>query len=158
MLDFAPVKPIRGGRPLDELYLQLAEDPEWVCQAKLNGIRAIWTGKTLWSRTGNLITQKLAPVSLDRVRGVTHRLDGELLSDGRYLVFDLPDDKGPLTDRWSRLVDLGIPLCPTNVVWARVVEHGWEGVVFKKLASKYPKALADGKTTPSWVKYRAEWL
>ena len=161
-LDFVPVKPIRGGRPMDGLYNRLASDPLWVTQAKLNGIRALWDGADLWSRTGGRATYKLNSRNLAVLRRVSQLTDGELLPDGRYFPFDLPDHTGPLVERWAALEALAaqydLTLCPTGVAWADVERLSWEGVVFKRLSSKYPKAYSEGKTTPDWVKYRAEWL
>ena len=162
-IPFVPVKPIRGGRPMDKLYNQLAADPAWVCQAKLNGKRAIWDGEYLWSRTGNRITPFQAGKALAALAIVPTCLDGELVKDVFY-AFDLPDHEGPLHERWALLKTI-IPydfehfkICPSGVSWEDVSEHKWEGVVFKRLNSKYEKAMSEGKTTPAWVKYRAEWL
>ena len=176
-LPFQPVKPVRGGRPLDGLFAQLTADPKWVAQAKMDGQRAVWdpdapTGGnrgTLWSRRDRPIhSPRVLPV-LNEV-GVT--LDGEYIPVkggrglGTYWVFDLPDHPGYLPERWAALealvTSLGVPdlvrLCPSGVEWSEVEENGWEGVVFKRLLTKYPKSMTPNKTTPWWVKYRAEWL
>ncbi len=172
-LPFCPVKPIRGGRPLDSLFNQLTNDPNWVCQAKMNGKRAIWdpASRTLWSRSGNRVTPHQASEVLQHLQGCPVALDGELItrrSTGQevFWAFDLPDSTLPLVDRWVELRNVisnfnrtsYIELCPSGVSWAEVESQGWEGVVFKKLTSRYEKAYTEGRTTANWVKYRAEWL
>jgi ATP-dependent DNA ligase len=176
-LPFQPVKPVRGGRPLDDLFAQLTADPKWVVQAKMDGQRAVWdpdspTGGnrgTLWSRRELPIH---SPSVLAVLNEVDEVLDGEFIpvkggrGSGTYWVFDLPDHRGYLPERWAALEalvkSLGVPdlvrLCPSGVEWPEVEANGWEGVVFKRLASKYPKAMTPNNTTPKWVKYRAEWL
>jgi len=168
-LPFAPVKPVRGGRPFDDLFNQLAQDEAWVAQAKLDGQRAIWDGKTLWSRRELPITR--APKVLEALAGLDVTLDGEFVPDkgqptGTYWVFDLPDHRGNLEERWAALRKLmsgfsgisGIELAPSGVDWTDVVKMAWEGLVFKRRDSRYVKAINPGKTVASWVKYRAEWL
>ena len=157
---------------MDDLFNQLTNDPNWVCQAKMNGKRGIWdpSTQTLWSRSGNKVTPHQAKGVLEALRQVPVALDGELITrkgTGQevFWAFDLPDSKLPLRDRWIELQNLisefdrtsYLELCPSGVNWAEVEAQGWEGVVFKRLSSKYEKAYVEGKTTASWVKYRAEW-
>jgi ATP-dependent DNA ligase len=101
-------------------------------------------------------------------------LDGEYLTvtgtsrrEACFYPFDLPDHhRLSLSERWPLLMEMLAPMqgsglvepCPSNVSWEDVVEHGWEGVVFKRLGSRYKRAIVPGKTVASWVKYRAEWL
>lgn len=168
MIPFYPVKPIRGGRPLDGLYKQLAADPEWTCQAKLNGQRALWDGHTLWSRDGNGMHVPRVTARLIKCANLI-TLDGEVTGTGEhavYHVFDLPDvnialsNRIALMHRFEREEALSgvVRLCPLNVTWDEVECAGWEGVVFKKLSSPYPKADRPDVETPRWVKYRKEWL
>lgn len=159
-IPFWPVKPIRGGRPLDGLYGKLSTSKDWMCQAKMNGKRVIWDGEVLWSRQGNRLNNAIS----EALEGVHQTLDGELVKDGLW-VFDLPDHPGTLTERWGALAGWvrrmdhpKIQLCPSEVAWQDVEREGWEGVVFKKRTSKYPKSRFDGRETADWVKYRAEWL
>lgn len=176
-LPFQPVKPIRGGRPMDALYERLAADPLWVTQAKLDGQRGIWdpdaptSGNrgTLWSRRDLPI---YSPAVLEVLNLVDDTIDGEYMSrkghrgEGTYWCFDLPDARGPYSARWAKLVKLVrslnapglVNLCPSGVDWAGVEANGWEGVVFKRLSSKYTKSMSATTTTADWVKYRAEWL
>lgn len=158
MIPFVPVKPAAGGRPLGALYRRLARDPAWVAQAKLDGHRAIWDGRALWSRQGRRITR--APAAVAALAGLDITLDGELMRSGVYWVFDLPDHAGVLAERWVGLEEIVagldsefVQLMPSGVCWADVGPAGWEGVVVKRLASRYPLS-----PTPNWIKYRAVWL
>lgn len=158
---------------MDDLFNRLMVDPNWTCQAKMNGKRAIWdpSSQTLWSRSGNRVTPHQAAGVLQDLVDVPVSIDGELVTrrgtgEEVFWAFDLPDHTGSLRERWVDLQDLmsnfnrssNLEICPSSVQWADVERFGWEGVVFKKLASKYEKAYSEGKTTASWVKYRAEWL
>lgn len=159
---------------MDDLYLRLAEDPKWVCQAKLDGRRALWDGSRLWSRQGNPLDLCEPLVSLLRTHSGGVELDGEYVTvtgTGRreacFWVFDIPTyHKMPLEGRWE-LLELTlapmmgsgyVELCPSEVSWEDVAEHEWEGVVFKKRDSRYKRGISPGKTVGSWIKYRAAWL
>lgn len=170
MMPFHPVKPIRGGKPLDAFFQKLATDHTYVCQAKLDGQRTLWdpSTKTLWSRRGLRIHK--APEIVKALAGVNITLDGELVlgSCNQYFLFDLPDHKGTLDERWESLASLHdsmgedarnvIHLCPRDVQWENVRSAGWEGVVFKKRTSPYVKSGQPDSTTAHWIKYRLEWM
>lgn len=169
-----PVKPIRGGCPLDDLYEEFAGDPKWVCQAKLDGRRALWDGSTLWSRQGNRLDQCKPILELLRKYASGVELDGEYMvvkgtsqKEACFYPFDIPTHhKKPLSKRWGLLMGVLEPMvgsglvepCPHDVTWEQVETNGWEGVVFKRLSSFYKRGISPGQTTPSWIKYRAEWL
>jgi ATP-dependent DNA ligase len=150
--------------------MQLENDPDWVAQAKINGQRAVWhpPTKTLWSRGDKPIVR--SPEVLAALASVRDCVDGEFVpvvgkQKGTYWMFDLPDHRGTYEERLKAVAELVkkinspvIKLAPPHIDWLDVDLNEWEGVVFKRLASKYPKAGVDGKTTPDWVKYRAEWL
>ena len=162
-LPWLPVKPMRGGVPLDALYRELEEDARWVCQAKLNGRRALWDGHALWSTEGNRIEGQATNALSACASGVP--LDGEYVR-GCYWAFDVPlYERQPLERRLRSLAALLGPwrgsgvleMCPTGVTWADVHENGWEGVVFKRLDSHYKRGIAPNQTVPSWVKYRSVW-
>ena len=140
------IKPISGGAPNNALYQRLARDPAWMCQAKIDGCRALWDGVELRTRNGQRLD---VPAKL---HGITQRVDGEYLR-GVFYAFDLPDHPGTLDERWAALCALGIQTIPAWVSWRDVTRNGWEGVVFKRRDSVYPRARK--KTTPSWVKFRA---
>ena len=161
-IPFHPMKPMKGGPPLSEVYRRLEMSADWMCQAKLDGKRVLWDGKMLWSRQGNRLDNA---VSL-ALAGFTQMLDGELMPDGRFWVYDLPDEaRNPLQNRWAKIDDslnqLNCPFiltCPVGLDWKEVPENKWEGVVFKRLRSRYPKGRTPGEVTDDWVKFRAEWL
>lgn len=91
----------------------------YLMSEKLDGMRAVWDGVALWSRTGNII---VAPAYFASVLPQGFKLDGELfLGRGRfqevmsvcrsqvpheiswrnvrYVIFDAPDVKGGLAER-----------------------------------------------------------
>ena len=160
VMEWYPLKPIPGGKPCKGFFNRLMEDEAWVCEAKLDGRRAIWDGRTLWGRTGQL---------MPKCSHVTPFLEGLPALDGEWFggelwCFDLPDHGGPFVERrlaLERLVDNiqspHIHLMPRCVDWNAVRQNDWEGVVFKKLNSAYKKAFQHSKTTPDWIKFRAEW-
>lgn len=170
MMPFHPVKPIRGGKPLDAFYHKLAADPSYMCQAKLDGQRTLWDPKTktLWSRRGLRINK--VPEIAEALAGIDVTLDGELVlgACNRYFIFDLPDHKGALEERWECLSSIHksldestkqvVNLCPCDVRWDHVESEGWEGVVFKKRSSSYVKSGKPDLTTAHWIKYRLEWM
>ena len=167
-MPFQLVKPIRGGVPLDEYYLRLASDTSWVCQAKMNGKRALWDPESgvLWSRHGNSITNAVQVVQA--LSNIALLVDGELIvKDGTavFYAFDLPDVDATLSERWRALAAVidslnaeCVKLVPTEVRWDDVKSNAWEGVVFKRRSSRYVKGLTADKTISAWVKYRAEWM
>lgn len=174
MMPFHPVKPVRGGKPLDEFFQRLASSSDWVCQAKMDGQRALWVPDSpapgggrgvLWSRRELPITR--AHDIVKALSTVTSLIDGELImgTTPKYWAFDLPYHEGDLEERWDSLTEVvsqinhpHVSLCPTGVTWEEVNLNGWEGVVFKRKGSKYVKGHSPDKTTGSWIKYRAEWL
>ena len=149
-------KPARGGRPLDAHYQRLAADPEWVCQAKIDGWRAVCHRGVLRTRTGNPIDAPAVVSALPAhlaIEGEWHK------PSGTFYAFDLPQHPGSYAERWRSLVEALTPcqavqLIPHRVTWADVAANGWEGVVFKWLPGRYPNA----GVTSSWMKYRAAWL
>jgi ATP-dependent DNA ligase len=161
-MPFQLIKPIKGGKPLGDLYRRLEADEAWICQAKLNGKRALWDGQFFWSRQGNRLDGKLA----DQLRQLFPDivLDGELVGDV-YWVFDCAEVGLTLDDRLAIVRSVVGPqeneslrICPIVSRWEEVNENKWEGVVFKRRSSKYLRAATQGKETTDWVKFRAEWL
>lgn len=159
-MDFYPVKPAPGGKPLGAAYTHLACKPGWTVQAKMDGWRAVWDGSTLWTRTGNRITN--APNVVLSLEGLDRVVDGELVG-GVFYAFDLADHEGTYRQRHADMMDAlpwgeFVKPMPTGVDWADVVDNGWEGVVIKRWRSYYPKATRAGRTTSDWLKFRAAWL
>jgi ATP-dependent DNA ligase len=163
-----PVKPTSGGRPLSSFYHQLARDPKWVQEAKLDGVRGWWDGEELWSRTGNRLPR------VERVKALLPRgvpLDGEIVHGAAgpvYWLFDLPSmADAPYTERRAALEALHagrahafgniVRLAP-YVTWDDVERLDLEGVVFKRTASRYRTAHRPGVKTPDWVKFVARML
>ena len=161
-MNWYPVKPMPGGRPLGGLFTRLRDDPAWHCEAKIDGIRAVWEYEQLWTRTRRKLE---VPDDLRRALAALTwdvPLDGEL-RDGVYWVFDTPDSPAPLRARRALLAGLlrqvpePVRLMPL-ATWDEVIEQDWEGCVFKRLESVYEKSTARNSTTPDWIKYRKEWL
>lgn len=159
-MEWYPLKPIPGGQPGKAFFSRLMKDPLWVCEAKLDGRRGIWDGKILWGRKGRFIPATSHVTSF--LEGVP-ALDGEWFENA-FWCFDLPDHGGPFEERRQALEALVAQIgcthlhaMPRCTDWDAVRQNEWEGVVFKKLASKYKKALQHSKTTADWIKFRAEW-
>lgn len=149
-------KPRPGGAPLGALYCALALDDGWLCQPKLDGVRAQWRAGRLWSHEGRPLAGPLA--TLRRV-APGRWLDGELFA-GRYVVFDEPGREAPFGARFAGLAGLdgeGVEVCRAldarQVTWADIAVR-FEGVVFKRLCGWYPH---NQRVTSEWVKFRAAW-
>lgn len=154
-------KPAPGGKPLAGWYQRLASSDDWTCEAKMDGVRALWTGFRLLTRTGNHIPHSEGASAALEGRPC---MDGEF-SDGVFWAFDLPDHGGDYDGRRRDLdVLLGsaggdyLEAMPAFTDWRGVKMFGWEGVVFKRRSSLYPRAFRQGVTTPDWIKFRAAWL
>lgn len=164
-LPFQLIKPIRGGIPLGDFYTKLENDPNYVCEAKMNGKRNLWAGGIMWSRSG-LVWSRNSEVG-DALKATVPDtvIDGELMAQAGVLwAFDLPNHPGIYEERretLARLVEkINSPLVRLMpyVRWSDVGANGWEGVVFKKKGTRYRKGRTEGQTTSDWLKFRAEWL
>jgi len=117
---------------LAETYHPLINPANYLVSEKLDGVRAIWDGKTLRFRSGQLIN---APVwfieklpthaldgelwmgrgSFDRVSGATRRMEPVEAEwrDITYQVYELPEGAGTFSDRVAMLntlvADIGAP-------------------------------------------------
>jgi DNA ligase-1 len=113
------------------LLLAVEADPEidpagYLISEKYDGVRAVWDGHTLRTRSGLPIaapawfTQRLPAVTLDGElwagRGRFEALSGAVRRGTpreaewqqiRYLAFDLPGAPGPFSARYERLASLG---------------------------------------------------
>lgn len=135
-----------------ELLLAKAWDPKidptgWWMSEKLDGIRAYWDGKQMFSRTGKLL---YVPQHLLDLLPAGVKLDGELYAGRgrfqhcvsvvrtedyskdwasiRYLVFDKITDE-PFEKRQADLICLRTPNCFWEVVkqqFCTGLEHLWE--------------------------------
>lgn len=165
-----PTKPMNGGRPLNGLFFELLEDPDWACEAKLNGKRGHWDGETLWSRTGNKLYDKVALAEYLAAHYPGTPLDGEIVGDF-FWIFDLPGmAEEPYRERRTALQALWeadvsvmgekslVRLTPYVADWSDVEDNLYEGVVFKRLESRYKMHSTPGKKIADWIKFRKENL
>ena len=157
-----PGKPRRvfGGAALDVLL----SSGEWTCQAKLDGARRlvrIEGGRVkLWTRKGKRVYHAGLTEALSALDGGDLWLDGEWIG-GTLYVFDAPL-RLPLARRvpiMTRLVEsVGSPLVrrmptlDTQGGYREALELGFEGVVYKRLDSRYPWAAQPGGLTNDWLK------
>jgi ATP-dependent DNA ligase len=140
----------------------------WCVEEKLDGVRCLVSvGETRTVATGRTQDDNGACLPLqkqDVARGWHAKLagsvlDGELMSDGTFHVFDLPfhlgdDVRGrPLSER-KALLHQAQEWLPSHVrlvkSFASVAELGFafdEGVVWKRLASKYGERWFKAKRT-----------
>ena len=157
-----PGKPRRvyGGAALDVLL----GSGEWTCQAKLDGARRlvrIEGGKVkLWTRKGKRVYHAGLCDALSAWGGGDLWLDGEWIGGALY-VFDAPSSR-PLFLRRATVADVvdvvgsplvrRMPTLDTLGGYREALELGFEGVVYKRLDSRYPWAAQPGGLTNDWLK------
>jgi ATP-dependent DNA ligase len=143
--------------------------PEWMFERKFDGIRllAYKRGDEVKLYSRNQLPQHLPAIEA-AVAELPAReliLDGEVLWDGSaYHVFDLLWRNGenlcdrPLEQRLSALAKLPFrkPLHHVKPVddaapWLRAAAEGWEGVIAKRLGSRY-----EHRRSPHWLKMKIE--
>jgi bifunctional non-homologous end joining protein LigD len=150
--------------------------PEWTFERKLDGIRvlAYKRGKDvrLFSRN-KLPLNTSYPAVVDAIAKLPHRdliLDGEAtggwgrLGRGDYHVFDILQIDGrdlrspPLAAGRAALHRLRLRLPIERVrplddpkPWERACAEGWEGVIAKRLDSRY-----ESRRSPHWLKMKCE--
>jgi len=155
-----PARPMAGGRPHGRVFQRLSASDDWVCEAKLDGLRTCWTDGRLLTSSGqeHPHTAALAVLRAD-LEMVDTMLDGELVGDTLW-VFDLPTGQCTYcARRWAlertvkRIASPLVRIVPVGVQWHQIVAYGWEGVVFKRRLSPYP----NNSKAHDWVKYRAAW-
>jgi len=124
---------------LAEVYRDNIDVTQYLVSEKLDGVRAIWDGKTLRSRAGNTIN---APAWF--LTGLSNTpLDGELwMGRGkfeqvsaavrreqpndeewrqiRYMIFELPEAPGIFTQRAERIRELALQ---AKVPWLQAIEQ-----------------------------------
>jgi len=152
--DLARPKLVPYGSPL---WNRLSEDPEWVAQEKIDGMRVLVTTSpaTVTSRHGHDMRGRVGMYASEWLGGESRRgvrlvIDAELRK-GRLYCFDLlSTTQAPLSERLMRLGDAleganqGVFMCPTvregkREFYADVVYGGGEGVVLKSLRDPYPR-------------------
>lgn len=158
-----PGKPRRvyGGAALDVLL----SSGQWTCQAKLDGARRlvrIEGGRVkLWTRKGKRVCHAELTEALSALGGADLWLDGEWVGGALY-VFDLPG-AAPLARRVSTLRYLvedvidsplvrRMPTLDVHGGYREAIALGFEGVVYKRLDSRYPWAAQPGGLTNDWLK------
>ena len=154
-------KPRSGGRPHNACMQRLASDPAWMAQAKIDGWRARWRDGELRSRAGMRLHQCPALIAELQDRAAGLWIDAEITfsgskADAQLWCFDLPGLALPLQERLTALRQIceggkRMRLIPCDVQWQDVEREAWEGLVFKRRASAYPRT----KITADWIKYRA---
>jgi hypothetical protein len=152
--------------PVADLESYLVDD-DWVAEQKLDGVRCMAVfGQAAAQFTtggGRAITFAAAAQHFPALRqdlaafdGQDVILDGELLPDGTYVVFDIPWCLGDLRDDpferrrrllehvasshfrgRVRLVDQAAGEEAKRALWHRVREHGAEGICLKRRTGRY---------------------
>ena len=143
--------------------------PEWMFERKFDGIRLLAYKRggdvKLYSR--NHLSQNLPAVAAAVAQLPARELilDGEILWDGSaYHVFDLLWRDGenlcerPIEQRLHALAKLPFtkPLHHVKPLhdaepWLRAAAEGWEGVIAKRLGSRY-----EHRRSPHWLKMKIE--
>lgn len=140
------------------LYTRVMGDPQWIGQAKINGVRCCIEaeGKSFrfTSRHGKALSAKVSKEAKELLHHGYYILDGELL-DGRLYLFDMLAMDGesmigkPLGYRWMMLSRGIVPAmepwvqlveCSTQKydLYDRVIDSGGEGIVCKHIRDPYP--------------------
>jgi len=172
---FYPMRPSPGGDENSGLLAAMLASGEWVVEAKYDGERcvmSVWSdGVDCWTRHGKAMevdAYTLARVFEMHLEG--EELDGEMLRDGRYVLFDYHDNAAPYpysqrrrelhreTYEGGRVIEPAVVpdgmTGPEAMRWALELGDEVEGLVAKRLSSIY-KTATDPKARPSqdWVKF-----
>ena len=144
--------------------------PDWLFERKYDGIRllAFRRGSSVRLYSRNQILQNDVYPSIVRamqrlpVRDVI--LDGEVLHDGAFHIFDIPWLDGtermslPLMQRGALLAALPLekPLLRVSELagdapWQQACAEGWEGVIAKRRDSSYEQ-----RRSKNWLKMKCE--
>lgn len=145
--------------------------PEWTFERKLDGVRllAFKRGDDVRLYSRNRLPQRL-PAVAEAIAALPLSesiLDGEVTwgpGGVAYHVFDVVWMDGrdltilPLTERRRRLDDLPlrpplhrVPALEDSEPWERARDEGWEGVVAKRLDSRYEQ-----RRSKAWLKMKCE--
>jgi len=149
-----------------DLFKKLDNDRTWIVEPKINGIRAIAFGMELFSRHGRKI---LKPLVERAWFSPGSEFDCEYVCKNgvhRLYIFDIMRYDGkdiselPLIERKKILLKLKIPvvlpwLTDDKIKYYReCIENGYEGVVLKKLDSRYEKFPTESKEISTWLKVK----
>jgi DNA ligase-1 len=153
-------------------YWQVGHVPAaFLVSEKLDGVRAFWDGQALRFRSGRRIaapawfTAALPAIALDgelwlgrrsfdRLSGIVRRtlpVDVEW-REVRYMIFDLPGEPGPFSERAARVTSL---VAGANVPWLQTVEH-WRVPDRKSLQNQLLRKVEEG--AEGLVLHRADAL
>jgi ATP-dependent DNA ligase len=174
-MKYFPPKPTRiaydGGT-----FKELDNNPAWIAEPKINGIRAVAFGKRLFSRHGRLLTQEFKEREWLRD---DCEFDCEFVAKNgviRLYIFDIMMVKDedisrkPLRERKNILLnvlkDAEINKVPIVLPWIikdkikyyqDCLKQGYEGIVLKKLESPYDKFYTESKEIVTWLKVKPRW-
>lgn len=126
-LSFAPFAPAQSSDTTPRVLLANTTKPDidpapYLISEKYDGVRALWDGKTLFSRAGNVIAApahfivKLPPRPLDgelwMARGQFEKLSGAIRKitpqedewrQIKYMIFELPEAPGTFAERYEQI-------------------------------------------------------
>jgi len=162
-----------------KFFEELDRDTGWIAEIKKNGWRCLVycdTGLTLWTRHNTIISEPLDAIR-DSLRAVPDKtvLDGELVhfrteTKGVLYLFDILIYKGKLLvdltlserrkfleEVHSRLTGIEIAIqvrVGKKELYRQAITAGDEGVVLKKLSSKYLCSDKRCLQNPFWLKVK----
>jgi DNA ligase-1 len=166
--------------PLAELYAaQIDPAPYWVSE-KLDGVRAVWDGRTLRFRSGETIRAPawflaglpatpldgelwIGRGTFDRLSGIVRKrepVDAEW-RELRYMIFELPGAPGRFSERVARMRDL---VAAADVAWLDMVaqERVSDRAALARLFERVLRAGGEGlmlhRADAPWVTGRSPAL
>jgi ATP-dependent DNA ligase len=142
------------------LHRDLVRDGGWVQEPKHDGIRALAVRR---GERRVLLTREWLPVCRpfpSWVEAIPFDTDGELLRDGRYLVWDVPGAAGGLVQRRSVAASAGLPLVPlvhgeVTIDELQAIDPTIEGVVCKYIRAQWAWTRHSGAVISDWIKFKA---
>jgi len=164
----APARPARIYEGTTMHAEVVGDERTWACEPKLDGVRFL-AGRTrgeLWisTRHNRPWRRKLSPLIWRQLGRIPEGMciDGEHLGEHHVELFDIPTlnlvpVEFDLDERRALLEDLFpevgamrvVQRVPLRTSLAEARRRGWEGLVYKRRGSAYPR----GETT-SWLKLK----
>lgn len=172
-LPLFPPKPIRAWAGTS-LHQRVVEDPNWIVEPKIDGDRCLVifkdSGPELWSRHAKQfqhswldgIKEQLSSYRLP----IGAVLDGELVAgkaSQRLYLYDFASSLAPLYARRKELLKRCkkrfqievVPWMDKLTAYEEALRAGHEGVVFKRLDSKYEwQRSTTHNEVPTWLKMK----
>jgi ATP-dependent DNA ligase len=172
--------------PNNPFFLRLDNDPEWVAGVKKNGWHVLIDSRKanmLWTRNKTEIPDRLTELRREIALLIPENtiVDGELIHKrtinikGRLYLFDIIVYRGkelhnlPLRERRKYLDDIMCNnVCPEiekeiqvqigkRLLYEQSIQaEDEEGIVIKKLSSKYLIGISDCITNPFWIKVKKD--